>query len=86
MIEETVIVIAIVIVIAKDDDREATIVIAKGIVSERNGIVIAIAGIEKIVEIVKMRTRKRSGLRRNLWMVGTIMRQLSKILFFSQNR
>lgn len=62
--------IAIAIGIAKDDAREATIAIAIGIVSGTNETGIAIVGTERIVAIVKMRTRKRSELKKNLWMVS----------------
>lgn len=66
---ETEIVIAI--GIARDDAREATIA-AIGIetVNGTSETGIAIAGTERIAAIVKMRTRKRSELRKNLWTVS----------------
>lgn len=70
-IGENVIVIAI--EIARDDVREATIVIAIEIVSGINETGIAIVGTERIAAIVRMRTRKRFELRKNLWMIIQII-------------
>jgi hypothetical protein len=60
--------IAIVIVIetVNGDDHEATTAIAIEIVNEINGKENAIAEIEKIVAIVKMRIQKKSELRKSL--------------------
>lgn len=62
--------IAIAIGIARDGAREATIAIAIEIVSGISGTEIAIVGTERIVAIVRMRIRKRSELRKNLWTVS----------------
>lgn len=62
--------IAIAIGIARDDAREATIAIAIGIVNETSETGIAIVGIGRIAAIVRMRTQKRSELRKNLWTVS----------------
>lgn len=64
--------IAIAIGIAKDDDRGATIATAIGTVSEISVIGIAIAGIGRIAEIVRMRTRRKSELKKSLWTVSLI--------------
>lgn len=74
-IGENVIVIAI--EIARDDVREATIVIAIEIVSGINETEIAIVGTERIAAIVRMRTRKRFELRKNLWMVNALNKEIN---------
>lgn len=61
--------IAIAIGIARDGAREATIAIAIETVSGISGTEIAIVGTERIVAIVRMRIRKRSELRKNLWTI-----------------
>lgn len=58
-------VIVIVIVIVNGGGREAMIVIATGIVSETNVTEIAIVERGKIATIVRMRTRKKSELKRS---------------------
>lgn len=71
--EGTAIEIAIAIGIARDDDRGAMIAIATETVSGISVIGIAIAETGRIVEIVRMKTRRKSELRKSLWTVSLIL-------------